>query len=239
MKKILVAISCLAMVSAKAQQTVEDVVQKYTASMGGLEAFNKITSLKMTGTVSTQGMDLPLTVQIVNGKGMRSDVEVQAMGQVISNGYNNGIGWKINPLQGATTATKVTGSELNDFKAQASLASALMDYKARGHKVELFGEETLDGAKVSKIKLTSKDDGRVTTYFISTKDNLLIKSVSTREVQGNQTEISTLYSDLKEFGGAKFFMSRSMQMNGEEFQAIVINNIEVNAKIDEKLFDMP
>lgn len=237
MKKLLVAIGCLAMVSAKAQQTADDIVQKYTANLGGLEVFNKITSLKMTGNLSTQGMDLPLTVQIINGKGVRSDVE--AMGQTITSAYNNGTGWKINPLQGSSTATAVTGNELNDLKAQAMLASQLMDYKARGHKVELQGEETAEGIKTNKIKLTNKDDGKVTTYFIAVKDNVLVKSVSTKEVQGQQTDITTVYSDLKEFGGAKFFMTRSMQMNGEEFQAIMISKIEVNAPVDEKIFVMP
>jgi len=236
MKKLLVALFSMTLFSAQAQ-TADDIIQKYTTNMGGLEAFNKISTLKMTGTVSTQGMDLPITVQIVNGKGMRSDVEV--MGQTISNGYGNGTGWKINPMQGATTAAKVTGSELNDLKTQSMLASQLMDYKARGHAVELLGEETVDGVKASRIKLTNKDDGKITTYYISTKDNVLIKSVGTKEVQGQQTEITSVYSDLKEFGGVKFFMTRSMQMNGEEFQAIVFNKIELNVPVDEKIFEMP
>lgn len=238
MKNIFVAIFCMAMISANAQ-TADDVVQKYTANMGGLDAFNKIKSVKMTGNVSTQGMDLPITIQIVNGKGMRSDVEVEAMNQTISNGYVDGVGWRINPLQGSATAVKVSGSDLNDLKAQSSLASQLMDYKARGHKIELAGEETVDGKPAYKIKLTNKDDGKLTTYFIGKTDNVLIKSVSTKDVQGQATEISTFYSDLKEFAGAKFFLTRSMQMNGQEFQAITFTSVEPNVTIDEKLFMIP
>jgi hypothetical protein len=182
-------------------------------------------------------MDLPITIQIVNGKSVRSDVEV--MGQTITNSYSNGTGWKINPMQGATTATQVSGSELTDLKTQATLASQLLDYKARGHAVELAGDEMVDGVKASKIKLTNKDDGKVTTYYISSKDNTLIKSVTTKDVRGQQTEITSVYSDPKEFGGVKFFMTRSMQMNGEEFQAIIINKIELNVPVDEKIFEMP
>ena len=44
--------------------------------MGGLEAFNAVKTAKMTGTVSVQGMDLPLTIQIINGKAIRNDVDV-------------------------------------------------------------------------------------------------------------------------------------------------------------------
>ena len=75
MKKILFILLSFVFVSANAQ-TVDEVIQKYTANMGGLEAFNKTTSAKMTGTVTAQGMDFSATTQILNGKGMRTDVEV-------------------------------------------------------------------------------------------------------------------------------------------------------------------
>src|SRR5690349_24795995 len=103
MKKLLFAVVSFAAVSAQAQ-SADEVIQKFSANMGGLEAFNKISSAKMTGTYSTQGNDLPLTVQIINGKAMRTDVEV--MGQAVTNVYYNGKGWKINPFAGASTATE-------------------------------------------------------------------------------------------------------------------------------------
>lgn len=236
MKKLLFAVLSFAVVSAQAQ-SADEVIQKYNANMGGLEAFNKITSAKMTGAVATQGMDLPLTTQIINGKAMRTDVIV--MSAPVTNCYNNGKGWKINPYAGAETATEVTGAELSDFKAQSSLANQLMDYKARGHQVEMQGEETVDGIKTFKIKLTNKDDGKVTTYFIAKPDYTLIKSVGTREIQGEEIEVETFYSDLKEIGGVKFFMFRSSRIEGQEFQGIKLDKIELNIKIDEKIFEMP
>lgn len=236
MKKLLFAALSFAMVSAHAQ-SADEVIQKYTTNMGGLEAFNKITSAKMTGTVAAQGGEFALTTQIINGKAMRTDVDV--MGQSVTNCFNNGSGWKINPYQGAPTVTEVTGSELSDFKAQSNLANQLMDYKARGHQVEMQGEETVEGIKTFKIKLTNKDDGKVTTYFLSIADYTLIKSVATREMQGQEMEVETFYSDIKEFGGVKFFMSRSQKIEGQEFQAIKFEKIELNVTIDEKIFEMP
>lgn len=236
MKKLLIAVLSFAFISAHAQ-TPDDVILKYTANMGGLEAFNKITSAKMTGTYSTQGNDIPLILQIINGKGMRNDLEV--MGQSVTNCYYNGKGWKINPFAGATTATEVTGSELNDFKVQSSLANQLMDYKARGHQVEMQGEETVEGIKTFKLKLTNKDDGKVTTYFIGVADYTLIKSATDRPIQGQDMEVESYFSDLKEVGSVKFFMSRSSRIEGQEFQNIKFEKIELNVTIDEKIFEMP
>ncbi len=236
MKKIFFAVLSFAFISAHAQ-TADDVIMKYTSNMGGLDAFNKITTAKMTGTYSTQGNDIPLTLLIINGKAMRNDLEV--MGQAIVNSYYNGKGWKINPFAGASTATEVTGSELNDFKAQSNLVNQLMDYKAKGHQVEMQGEETVEGIKTFKIKLTNKDDGKVTTYFISVADNILIKSATNRTIQGQEMEVESYFSDLKDIGGVKFFMTRDSKVGGETFQTVKFEKIELNVNIDEKIFEMP
>jgi hypothetical protein len=234
MKKLFFALLSLAFVSVQAQ-TVDEVIGKYAAAMGGLDAFNNIKTLKMTGTVSVQGMDLPITVQIVNGRAMRSDVEV--MGSSVTNAYKDGKGWKINPLAGISSATEVTGTELAGFKAQTMLASTLMDYKARGHQVELQGQEDVEGVKAYKIKLTSKDDNKVTTYYISVADNTMIKSVTSQEMMGEQHDIETFYSNIKEFKGAKFALTRSQKVEGQVFQDITFNQVELNIAIDDKVFD--
>ena len=236
MKKLFATVLCFATVSAFAQ-TADDVIIKYTANMGGLDAFNKISSAKFTGTYSTQGQDFPLTTQVINGKSMRTDIDI--MGQSVTNCYANGKGWKVNAFAGAASPTEVSGKELNDFKTQTYLSSALMDYKARGHQAELQGEETVEGIKTFKIKLTSKDDGRVTNYFISVSDYTLIRTTTIREFQGQEMETETWFSDLKEIDGVKFFMSRDSKMQGQIFQTVKYDKIELNTAIDEKIFEIP
>lgn len=238
MKKILFAIFSFAFISLHAQ-TVDDIIQKYSNAMGGLDAFNSVKTAKMTGTVSIQGMELPLTVQIINGRAMRNDVQV--MGQSVTNSYKDGKGWKINPLAGITTATDATATELNEFKSQAMLASPLMDYKTRGHQVELQGQEDVEGVKAYKIKLTNKDDGKASTYFISVTDYMPIKYVSPREIQTlegiREVEMETYVSDMKDINGLKFFMTRTQKIDGQVLQEIKFTSVELNVPIDEKTFD--
>ncbi|MFI5131273.1 MAG: hypothetical protein ACHQFX_14825 [Chitinophagales bacterium] len=218
-------------------QTVDEVIQKYAANLGGLDAFNKIKTAKITATYNTQGMDLPMTIQIINGKAARTDVE--AMGSAVIRSYKDGKAWTQNPFAGTATPTEVTGADMSTYKSQSFLASALMDYKARGHQAELLGQEDVEGIKTYKIKLTSKDDGKATTYFISTKDYVLIKSATDQEMQGQTVTVETWYSDLKDFNGIKFFMTRTQKMGGQVIQTTTFTNIEMNVPIDEKIFDMP
>lgn len=236
MRKILLAILSIAVVTAQAQ-TVDEVIQKYSAALGGLDAFNAVKTLKMTGNASLQGTDLALTIQIINGRAMRSDVDV--MGQKIINSYKDEKGWTVNPLVGATSPTEVTGSALYDLKAQSYVAGSLMDYKARNNQVELQGQEDVEGVKCYKIKLTRKEDGKVSTFYISASDYLPVKLVESKELQGQDVDIASYYSDFKDFNGMKFAMSRIQKIEDQILQQVKITDIQFNVPIDEKIFDMP
>ncbi len=235
MKQILTAIFSFAVLATSAQ-TADEVIQKYSAALGGLDAFNKVTSAKMTGTVTQQSVDMPITTQLINNKAARTDIEV--MGYQIINVYANGAGWKQNHFAGVETPTEITGTELIEAKAQASLVNHLMDYKNRGHKVELLGQEDVEGVKCYKISLVNKDDNKTTTYFINVADYILIKSVTPREMQGQQVEVDTFYSDFKEVNGLKFAMTRTQKVMGQDFASIKLDKIELNVTIDESIFKM-
>lgn len=215
-------------------QTIDEIIQKYANTMGGLDNFKKIKTAKLTGTVTTQGNDLPITVQIINGRAMRTDVEV--MGQTVVNCYKDGKGWKINPYAGAPSATDVTGTELNEFKNQSFLTSQLMDYKARGYKAELLGQEDVDGNKAYKIQLTAEDN-KTTTYYIDLATSLLTKTIGTRNMMGQDMELETYYSDVKDFNNLKFSMSRIVKSGGQTVQEVHFDKIELDVPVDEKIFD--
>ena len=85
--------------------------------------------------------------------------------------------------------------------------------------------------------MTNKDDNKVTTYFISVADNTLVKSISTRSMQGQEMDVETFFSDIKEFNGLKFPMTRTQKIQGEVFQEIKMSSIDFNVPIDEKVFD--
>ena len=114
-----------------------------------------------------------------------------------------------------------------------------MDYKVRGHEVELLGQEDTEGIKAFKIKLINKEDGKITTYFISSVDYLLLKSVSKREIAGNEYDAESFYTDMKEINGLKFCMHFSQKIEGQVLQEVTYDKIELNIPVDAKIFEMP
>jgi len=158
------------------------------------------------------------------------------MGQTITNAYKDGKGWKVNPYAGAPTATDATPEELNEFKIQGSLTSQLMDYKDHGYKAELLGQEDVQGAKTYKIKVTT-DDNKTTTYFIDTSTYALVKTIGMRNIMGQEMELETYYSEVKDIGNVKFAMMRSVQSGGQTLQEVHFDKIELDVPVDEKIFD--
>ena len=232
MKKLLVFV-LLAVFGFARAQTVDDIIQNYANAMGGLDNFNKIKTAKLTGTVSAQGNDFPMTVQIINGKAMRADVDV--MGQAVVNSYKDGAGWKINPFAGAPTATDATADELTEFKNQSFLATQLMDYKARGYKAELAGTEDVDGKKAYKVKLTT-EGGKTDTYYVDSATSMLTRFVGTRNMMGQDMELESSFGDVKEVNGLKFNSSRTIKYQGQTMQEVHFDKIELDVPIDEKIF---
>jgi hypothetical protein len=150
--------------------------------------------------------------------------------------YKDGKGWKINPFAGAPTATDATPDELNEFKIQGSLTSQLMDYKDRGYKAELLGQEDVGGVKTYKIKLTA-DDNKTTTYFIDASTYILVKTIGMRSLMGQEMELETFYSDAKDVGNIKFSMTRSVHSGGQTLQEVHFDKVDLDVPIDEKIFD--
>jgi hypothetical protein len=233
MKKIFVLLFVFAFFKVNSQ-TVDEIVQKYANAAGGLDNFKKIKTAKFSGTASAQGNEFPLTVQIINGRAMRTDVDV--MGQTVTNAYKDGKGWKINPYAGAPTATDATPEELNEFRIQGSLISQLMDYKDHGYKAELLGQEDIEGVKTYKIKLTT-DDNKTTTYFIDANTYMLVKTTGMRNLMGQEMELETFYSEVKDIGNIKFSMMRSVHSGGQTLQEVHFDKVDLDVPLDEKIFD--
>ena len=61
---------------AASAQTADDIVAKYVTAMGGAEKLSSLKTVKMEGNMSTQGIDIALTVTKKQLAGMRLDLDI-------------------------------------------------------------------------------------------------------------------------------------------------------------------
>lgn len=210
-------------------QTADEIIDKYITAIGGKENWKKINSIKMEGNIQVQGLEIPFTMQAVNGKGLRTDGEFQ--GNFFIDIITPTKGWSQNPMAGKATLQPLSDDELKDRVDALDLQGAFVDYKEKGSVVEFLGKDEEDGNDYFKVKLTTKNKNE-TTYFFDTKTYLVYKQESISKQQGQEMKMVVKTLDYQTIdGGVK------MPFKTDQGQMILAaKKFIVNGAIDDKIF---
>ena len=236
------AIIAIALAVPSFAQTADEVIDKHLAAMGGVDKLRGIKTLSMEANIQTPqapGMEVIMKMTAVNGKGFRQDITV--MGMAIEAGYDGSVAWQNSPtmMGGSGNPEPLPAEQMDRVKEQADLSGNLVDYKTKGHTVELLGKEDLEGTEVFKLKLNKKN-GDVEYSYIDASNYLVIKSESVVKMQGQETKSSQLMSNYKEVEGLKFpftIEQDNPMMGGSS--SVTFTSIVVNGPVDENKFKMP
>ncbi|RYY52709.1 MAG: hypothetical protein EOO09_20525, partial [Chitinophagaceae bacterium] len=235
MKKFLSVLAFTISCFTVTAQTAEQIVDKAYTAAGGAANAEKIKTLKLTGSISVQGMEFPMTQHLIRGRGVRTEIPV--MGSMVQMSYLDGKGWKQNPFEGAPEPTAMTEAELKEQQDQTSPVSPLFDGVKKGDKLELLGEETAGAEKLWKIRSTSST-GVSSTWFINSSYDI-VKVISKREAAGQVQDIETAFSDYRQAEGVRLPYKLVNSAAGQVFLEINVDKYDFNIPVDEKIFAMP
>lgn len=210
-------------------QTVDDVVNSHITAMGGKEKLESLKSVRMTGSMSTQGVDISMTMTRSHLIGFRLDMDI--MGSSNYQMLNSTEGWVFMPVMGMTEPKKMEDDQYKSASSQLDIQGALLNYKDKGTTIELLGKDKVDNAEAYKLKLTLKS-GKVVTYFLDAKTYFLIKTASKQNVQGEEMDMETTFADFKQNADGFWFPYSTTSMQG----TITFDKIETNVKVEDSLF---
>jgi outer membrane lipoprotein-sorting protein len=216
-------------------QTVDDIIAKNYESKGGLEKWKSIQTQKMTGVAAAQGFELGMVIYGKRPNLGRQDLTIEIPGQgpvTMVNVFDGLKAWMINPMSGSDAPMEMSGAEADTVREQSDFDGSLVDYKAKGHTIELVGTETLGTKKVHHLKVTRKGQP-VQHYYLDTETGYEVK-VTTEAGAGPAVE-----SELSEYrtieGVQVPHLIRVMQ--GGQVQAeLRITKVEFNVPLDDALF---
>jgi hypothetical protein len=221
-----------------AAQTVDEVIAKNIEARGGLEKLKAVQAIRLSSKMMMgPGMEAPMTLEIKRPKSLRMEFTFQGMTGVQA--YDGKSGWSISPFQGKKDPEPMSPDDIKEAEEEADLDGPLVDYKAKGHTVELVGKEKIEGSDAYKLKVTLKT-GTVRYQYIDADSFLEIKTEAKRTIRGSEMEFESTIGDYKEVGG--LLIPHSIQSGAKgrpEKQNIVIEKVELNPKLDEARFKMP
>lgn len=218
------------------QQTVENIVSKYLAAVGGADAWKKINTMKITGETQNSGFTLPITLITMKPNCQRFDVDIQ--GQKFIDAFDGEIAWNFNPFMGGTEPSKKSDEETKEA-AKNMFEDEFIDYSTKGHKLTFEGEGEVEGTKAYKVKMV-KNTGDESMYFFDTENfvPIMIRSYLPIGPMKGQP-VDTYLSEYQEVEGLIIPHYLEQKMNGQVLMNLKTLKVELNVPLKKEDFSMP
>jgi len=265
--------------AAPAGLSAAEIVDKNVAARGGLQAWRAIQTMTLSGRLGSGGnqrstlqvpnpagqirgtlkdlvpsrrveeVQLPFVMKLARPRKMRFELEFS--GQTAVQVYDGANGWKMRPFLGRHVVETFTADELKTSSTQADLDGPLVDYAAKGTKVELAGTEKVEGRDTYKIKMTMKD-GQALHVWIDAQSFLEAKiEGQPRKLDGTIHPVEIYFRDFRPVNALQipFVMETKVLPVAKTAlglrdtpvppEKIIVEKVLINPKFDEALFSKP
>jgi hypothetical protein len=239
MRRTLLAFAGVVLLSLPASaQTAEDIVNNYIKTVGGMDKIQAAKTLKRTGKFTGGGgFEAKISQENKRPDMVREEFSLQGMTGV--NAWDGKNGWKIEPWNGKKDPEALGEDEKKSIIEDADFDGPLVNYKAKGNKVEYLGMEPVEGTDAYKLKVTLAN-GETRIYYMDTDYYVPIKIEGKRIVRGTEREFEMSLGDYKEVNGWYLPFYQEVGAKGSPFkQKITYSKIEANVTVADNKFAEP
>ena len=255
------------------------IVEKNVAARGGLQAWRAVQTMSMAGKMGAGGnqratlpvppqqhgqmpsikslpqqrpvdeVQLPFMMELARPRKMR--LELQFNGQTAIQVFDGANGWKVRPYLNRREVESYTPDEMKAASKQSDLDGPLVDYAAKGTKVELAGMEKVEDRDTYKLKMTMKD-GNAMNVWIDAKTFLETKiEGQPRRLDGVYHPVEIYYRDYRPVDGLQipFVLETKVlpvSKPGQKYttppvpsEKTIFEKVVVNPKLDPSHFSKP
>jgi len=194
-------------------------------------------------------VQLPFVMELKRPRKMRFELEFN--GQTALQVYDGANGWKLRPFLNRRVVEPYTEDELKTSSMQADLDGPLVDYAAKGTKIELAGMDKVEDRDTYKIKMTMQN-GESLHVWIDAKTFLEAKiEGQPRRLDGTMHPVEVYFRDYRAVDGLQipFILETRVLPVARTATGLrdtpvppersIIEKVVVNPKLDEALFAKP
>jgi len=217
-------------------QDVDEVLNKYYKTMGGLKKLRAWKGMKGEGTLEIQsGLIVPMTLWLKLPNRIMFEFIYQDQTNIVA--YDGENAWSVMPLLGITEPESLSQVMVPEIKSYAYFYP-FVDFKKKGYRFELVGKEIWEGSELSKIKLTRKD-GSETFHFIDNKSGRELKIIQNIRRGEIDFAYETIKSDFRKVKSLEIPFSSETRIDGNTIRKIILEKVELGVLIDNNIFKIP
>jgi outer membrane lipoprotein-sorting protein len=227
--------------AAPAISSVDQIIEKNVAARGGLKAWRDVQSITMTGKLdagSKQNAQLPFVMKLKRPR--MSRLELKFAGKTALQIYDGTNGWKVRPFLNRNEVEPYTAAEMEIAAEESELDGYLIDYQAKGIKVDLVGMEPVENRDAYKLKVTLKD-GKTRYLWVDAQSFLEVKIEGTpRKLDGKMHKVEIYYRNYTLVNGLRIpFVLETAVEKVQPTRKIMIETVVMNPKLEENTFAKP
>lgn len=239
--------------AAPAHLSAAQIVEKNVAARGGLSVWHGVQSMVWKGTIGagattyevvekgklkTKQRDetqLPFTLEFK--RPLKTRLEIQFNGQTAVQVFDGTNGWKRRPYLGRTSWDAYTSDEVKTSAAEPGIDGFLIDYAAKGARVELAGTEKVEGHTAYKLKVTLKG-GQTRHVWVDAGTFLETKVEGLpRRLDGKPHNVEIYLREFRPERGVVIPHVIETHVEGlRKVEKITIESATVNPKLDDSRF---
>jgi hypothetical protein len=229
--------SLLLLTLLAAPPSLDEVLQKNFAARGGLDRLRALKTLRIRSHNDGGWTRFETTTTIARGSRQRTDTSSQGMTE--SRAVDGKTGWFTNAFGGRKDPVTLSPDELTLALDEAELEGPLVDWKQKGHRLELLGSEDVDGSPAYKLKLARKS-GTVEFIYLDADAFLEVKTVTQRRLRGALVETEAEFGNYQQVDGLFFpFGLEFRERRSQNTSRVTVDAVEVNVPVSDALFARP
>jgi cytochrome oxidase Cu insertion factor (SCO1/SenC/PrrC family) len=182
-------------------------------------------------------LQLPFVMELARPR--KSRFEIQFQGQSAVQVYDGQQGWKMRPFLGRSDVESYSDEELQGASQQDQLDGILIDYAAKGSRIDLAATEKVEGRAADKIKVILAS-GQVRNVWVDKESGLEVKLDGTRRLDGKPHAVSTFFHDYRKVDGLMIPHLLETVVDGVSgSEKIVIDKVVINPPLADERFEKP
>ena len=248
-----IGVAALPASAALPTMSADQVVERNVTARGGLGAWRGVTTLAWRGKMTAGGstyadvvngkivtkerpeMELPFRLELKRPNKSRLELEFQGSKSVQI--YDGTAGWKLRPYLGRTDPEQFSADELKQVQDEPGIDGYLIDFAAKGAKVQLSGTDKVGGRDCYRLVVTGKN-GRAHRVWVDGQTFLDAKiEGEPRRLDGRMHPVAVYPSEYRSEKGLMIAHLIETEVQGvSRREKTTIESVEVNPALDDARF---